>query len=91
MEVLVAILWYLQLILPCNMYTLDDISKIADQNKPAVSVIQNDQLQTDRALIIWDEAVSTGQSSLIEEWEEDDTSSGMPVNKKDEKNQNLPG
>ncbi|MFC2130103.1 hypothetical protein ACFLSQ_01590 [Bacteroidota bacterium] len=70
MEILIAILWYLQLLIPGQSYTLSEIDVIAEQNLPAIEVVQSNPDKTQDALIYYDQSLDNGEIGLIEEWEE---------------------
>ncbi len=66
MDLLIAILWYLQLLVPGQTYTTTDINAIYQNNQSAVEVIQNDETQTNQALDYFDNT----NADLIEIWED---------------------
>ena len=70
MEILIAILWYLQLLIPGQDYTLSEIDMIAEQNQAAIEVVQSNPDQTQDALNYFDESLDNGEVGILEEWEE---------------------
>lgn len=66
MDILIAILFYLQLLVPGQTYTTNEINAIYESNQSAVESIQNDEQQTNQALNYFDES----NTDLIEIWED---------------------
>ncbi|TAL66901.1 MAG: hypothetical protein EPN82_16725 [Bacteroidetes bacterium] len=68
MEILIAILWYLQLLVPGTAYTHSDIGNLIQQNNKEINAVKNDkQFKTQ----VMSDFNSTGNSQwkrLIEEW-----------------------
>lgn len=66
MEILIAILWYLQLLVPGQTYTTADINAIYQNNQTTVDAVQQDATKTDAALDYFDDT----NTDLIEIWED---------------------
>ena len=71
MTTLIAILWYLQLLAPNTMYTIDQVNAIAAQNQTAVSAVQTDAAQTNAALQQFQTDMNNDYKKIIENWEDD--------------------
>lgn len=50
MEIIIAVLWYLALLMPGNSYTNDDIYNITYDNEQAVSAVIQDDAQMNNAM-----------------------------------------
>ena len=66
MDILIAILWYLQLLVPGQTYTTAEINAIYQNNQTTVEAIQNDDAKTNEALDYFDQT----NTDLIEIWED---------------------
>ena len=66
MEIIIAILWYLNLLIPGTTYTEVDFNALVEDNQAAIQTVQNDAVQTQNALDYYDESFET---SVIEFWE----------------------
>ncbi|MFH1051228.1 MAG: hypothetical protein V1779_09925 [bacterium] len=70
MEILIAIMWFLQILIPGQTYTLSDIEALSVQNQVVIETIQNDQILSQDAVNYYDQTFSTGNVDIIEEWDE---------------------
>ena len=66
MEILVAILWYLNLLIPGTTYTEADFNSIVNENQTAIETVQADETATQNALDFYD---NTYETNVIEFWE----------------------
>jgi len=86
MEILLAIVWYLALIMPGNYYTMENIYDIGLDNRTSVEYIANNHLSEavdfydtfnpeDNGVLLpayWDkEPVDHTDESLIDPWDDD--------------------
>jgi zona occludens toxin (predicted ATPase) len=72
MEILIAILWYLQVLIVGNTYTTTQFDAMVNANQPQITTIQSDsQLTND----IYNSYMTTTShdTKIVEPWEDDDT------------------
>lgn len=70
MDILIAILWWLNLLIPGQTYNFSDIEAIAAENQTVIESVQVDPVQTDVVLNYYDQTFVGGQVGIIEEWDE---------------------
>lgn len=70
MDILIAILWWLNLLIPGQTYNYSDIEAIAAENQTTVEIIQTDPIQTETAVSYYDQTFNSGQVGILEEWDE---------------------
>jgi hypothetical protein len=70
MDILIAILWYLQLLLPGQEYTETEIEQIYLTNQDIIEKYSNDASLTYEALLNYEDDFIDEEKSIIEEWEE---------------------
>ncbi len=70
MDMLIAILWFLGILIPGQDYTLSDIEALSLQNQTAIESVQSDAVLSQDAVNFYDQTFSTGDVGLIEEWDE---------------------
>ncbi len=68
MEILIAILWYLQLLLPGVTYTQTDVEQMLQANQPTIDVVQQDAVLTNQILGDFNTNADSQTKKLIEEW-----------------------
>ena len=68
MEILIAILWYLQLLLPGMTYTQTDVDRMLQANQPVIGTIQQDTRLTNQILNDFNTNADTQTKKIIEEW-----------------------
>jgi len=68
MEILIAILWYLQLLLPGMTYTQTDVDSMLQANQPVIGTIQQDTRLTNQILNDFNTNADTQTKKIIEEW-----------------------
>ena len=68
MEILIAILWYLQLLLPGLSYTQTDIEQMMIANQPTIDVIQQDPGLTNQIINDFNTNADDQTKRIIEEW-----------------------
>ena len=68
MEILIAILWYLQLLLPGMTYTQTDVMQMLQANQPVIGTIQQDTRLTDQILNDFNTNADAQTKKIIEEW-----------------------
>jgi hypothetical protein len=69
MDILIAILWFLNLLIPGQSYNYSDIEALAEQNQTVIENFQSDPVLTQDAVNYYDQTFSTGNVGIIEEWE----------------------
>jgi hypothetical protein len=72
MEVLVAILWYLQLVFAGQTYTTDQINTMVNDNQQAIESIQSDEDLQNQILDDFNNEFEGTNSGLCEPWEEEE-------------------
>lgn len=70
MDLLIAILWWLNLLVPGQTYNYSDIDALAVENQTTIEIIQADPIQTETAVSYYDQTFSSGQVGILEEWDE---------------------
>jgi len=70
MELIIAILWYMQLLLPGVNYTQTDVQQMINANQKTIQAVQNDPVQSTQILNNFDANASTDTKSIIEEWKD---------------------
>jgi len=70
MDLLIAILWWLNLLIPGQTYNYTDIETIAAENQTTIEVIQADAVQTETAVSYYDQTFTDSQVGILEEWDE---------------------
>lgn len=70
MDILIAILWYLQLILPGQEYTSAEIEQIYLTNQDVIEKYSDDVSLTNEALLYDEDTFIDDEKSIIEWWEE---------------------
>ena len=70
MEIIIAILWYLQLLLPGLSYTQTDIKQMMIANQPTIDVIQQDPGMTNQIINDFNTNADDQTKKIIEEWED---------------------
>jgi hypothetical protein len=70
MDILIAILWWLNLLIPGQTYNYTDIESIAAENQTAIESVHVDPVQTDVVLNYYDQTFGSGQVGILEEWDE---------------------
>ncbi len=70
MEILIAILFYLGILIPGQTYTIDDLNNAADANLDQVEAVCGDQMQVDAAMTQFDESGMSfdGEAGLVQPW-----------------------
>lgn len=70
MEILIAILFYLGILIPGQTYTVDDVNSAADAHLDQVEAVCADQTQMDAAMIGFDESGMSfdGEAGLVQPW-----------------------
>ena len=66
MDLLLAIMWFLNLLIPGKTYTKADIDAMALQNQSAIQAVQKDAAQTNQAVSTYDKT-----KNIIEPWDDD--------------------
>jgi|GEM_PF-6657003 len=69
MDILIAILWFLNLLLPGQSYNYSDIEALSQQNQGLIENVQSDPVMTQNAVNYYDQTFSTGNVGVIEEWD----------------------
>jgi hypothetical protein len=69
MDILIAIMWFLNILVPGQTYTLSDVEALSAQNQAVIENVQSDPVLTQNALDYYDQTFSTGNCDIIEEWE----------------------
>jgi hypothetical protein len=70
MEIIIAILWYLQLLLPGVNYTQADINGIMQDNQKVIQEIRKDAQQTNRIMDCYNSNGCKDVKKIIEEWDD---------------------
>ncbi len=71
MEIMIAILWYLQLIMPGGTYHQDQINTICNDNKTVIQSVQNNADMTNAAVTSYSQFTSGGgQVYIPDPWED---------------------
>ena len=68
MEIIIAILWYLQLLIPGVNYTQSDINNLMQSNQKAIQEVRKDAKQTNLIMDSYNSNSTKNISKLIEEW-----------------------
>ncbi|MBI5324799.1 MAG: hypothetical protein HZB41_05930 [Ignavibacteriae bacterium] len=68
MELIIAILWYLQLLVPGVNYTQSDLNVLMQNNQKAVQDIRKDGKQSNMIMNCYNSNSTKNVSNLIEEW-----------------------
>ena len=68
MEILIAILWYLQLLLPGMTYTQTEVDSMLQANQPVIGTIQQDTRLTNQIMNDFNTNADTQTKKIIEEW-----------------------
>ena len=68
MDIIIAILWYLQLLLPGVSYTQTDVEQMMIMNQPTLDVIQQDATLTNQIVTDFNANGDSQAKKLIEEW-----------------------
>ena len=71
MELLIAILWYLQLLSPSTTYTIDQVNAIATQNQTAVQTVQSSTDLTNQATLKFKTDMNNDYKKIIESWDDE--------------------
>ena len=69
MEIIIAILWYLQLIFIGGSYTEEQINTLVFQNQPAIEAVQSNGELMNQVLDSYQQAL-TNQSDVLEQWKD---------------------
>ncbi|OGU41824.1 MAG: hypothetical protein A2X61_01360 [Ignavibacteria bacterium GWB2_35_12] len=70
MEILIAILWYLQLLLPGVTYAQTDVELMLQANQPTIDMIQQDPMMTNQIMDDFNTNADDQTKKIIEEWED---------------------
>ncbi|OGU13220.1 MAG: hypothetical protein A2X61_05340 [Ignavibacteria bacterium GWB2_35_12] len=70
MEILIAILWYLQLLIPGITYTQSDINNLIQENNKAIHSVKKDVQQTTQIMNDYNNKTNNQWKKIIEEWED---------------------
>ncbi len=70
MEIIIAILWYLQLLLPGLTYTQTDVENMMIANQPTIDMIQQDPALTNQITNDFNTNADDQAKKIIEEWED---------------------
>ena len=70
MDILIAIMWFLQILLPNQSYTEAEIEALAKENQAIIQQIQDDPALSQESVSYYDDTFETGNVGIIEEWEE---------------------
>jgi hypothetical protein len=68
MEIFIAILFYLQILMPGTSYTQADINAMIQANQPAIMQVQTNPNLMNTAITDYNTAVDKG---IVEPWEEE--------------------
>ncbi len=68
MELLIVVLWYLQLIVPGSTYTYNDIQAIAAANQSDIEAVATNPQERDAAIKYFEETWDS-DANLIEWWD----------------------
>ena len=68
MEILLAVLWYLQLLIPGEMYTPEQIDMMVQQSNLEIDAIQTDPALTNAVIDQYSSEI--GDLNFIQTWEE---------------------
>ncbi len=81
MEILIAILWYLQVIFAGHTYSPDQINKYINANQPVIQEIQKNQNLTKQVMNQFNQQCDVklnNQTGSIDVWEEDEEPEPIP-------------
>ena len=70
MEIIIAILWYMHLLLPGTNYTQADVETMIQANQKTINAIQNDTQQTQQILNNFNTNAPSATKKIIEEWKD---------------------
>jgi len=70
MDILIAIMWFLHILVPGQSYTLADVEVLSIQNQAVIQSVQNDPIIQQDAINYYNNSFETGTMDIIEEWEE---------------------
>ena len=68
MEIFIAILWYLQLLVPGTAYTHSDMGNLIQQNNKAINAIKSDKQCKTQVMGEFNTTADSQWRRLIEEW-----------------------
>jgi hypothetical protein len=69
MDILIAIMWFLHILIPGQSYTMSDIEALSVQNQDVIGSFQSDPVLSQDAVRYYDQTFSTGNVGIIEEWD----------------------
>jgi hypothetical protein len=71
MEIIIAILWYLQLFFVNQTYTVSQVNTMIQQNQPAIKQVMQNPYQQQQAVKGLYQQTTNPSGNIIETWEDD--------------------
>jgi|WetSurMetagenome_2_1015567.scaffolds.fasta_scaffold1481399_1 hypothetical protein len=71
MEIIIAILWYLQLFFVNQTYTVAQVNTMIQQNQPAIQQVMSNPVTQQQAVQGLYQVTNNPSGNIIETWEDD--------------------
>jgi hypothetical protein len=71
MEIIIAILWYLQLFFVNQTYTVSQVNTMIQQNQPAIQQVMSNPVAQQQAVQGLHQVTNNQSGNIIETWEDD--------------------